>query len=141
MLMVINDRHAQSIACWYMLPLRIRAILYGSVSGGSESHALLSSTHPHNELMRLYFLRRQNEWLLPTFKHQWQLLPAFSFNLRFLIVIINDYFVRSPLSSTRNFSESPKKPIGFKDPARPVVDTLFDHFCCVRPYKFIGLSR
>ena len=37
---------------------------------------------------------------------------GFSSNLRFLIVIINDYFVRSPLSSARNFSESPKKPTG-----------------------------
>ena len=35
------------------LPLRIREILYGSMSGGAESHTLLSSTHPHNELMRL----------------------------------------------------------------------------------------
>ena len=45
----------------YRLPLRIREILYGSVLGGAESHTLLSSTHPHNELMRLCLLRRQSE--------------------------------------------------------------------------------
>src|SRR5215475_15380533 len=28
-----------------------------------------------------------------------------------------------------------------KGSARPVVATIFDHFCCVRPYKTIGLLR
>src|SRR5262245_39219126 len=41
---------------------------------------------------------------------------GFSFNLRFLRVIINAYFVRVKLSSARNFSKSPKKPEVMHEP-------------------------
>ena len=37
--------------------------------------------------------------------------------------------------------KTPKIGIDFKGSARPVVDTLFDHFCCARPCKSIGLLR
>jgi hypothetical protein len=62
--------------------------------------------------MRLCLLRWPDERLLPWLQAHVRPRLGFSSNLRFLIVIINDYFVRSPLSSARNFSESPKKPTG-----------------------------
>jgi hypothetical protein len=76
----------RGICYMYRLPLRIREILYGSASGGAEKNALLSSTHPHNELMRLCLLRRQTERLSAVFRPYWSAAIAFSFNPRILLV-------------------------------------------------------
>ena len=60
--------------------------------------------------MRRCLLRWPDERFFPRLKTYERRLIGFSSNLRFLRVIINDYFVRSLISSARNFSESPKKP-------------------------------
>ena len=75
----------------YRLSLRIREILYGSRLGESEKNSRLSSTYLHNELMRGCLLRRQYERLSAVFRPSWSAVIAFSFNLRFLIVLTNAY--------------------------------------------------
>ena len=62
-----------------LLPLKIHEILYGSASGGPQTSSMLSSTSPHNKLMRHCLLRRQGERLSPTFQRRWEHLPEFSF--------------------------------------------------------------
>jgi hypothetical protein len=77
--------------CPTWLPLRIREILYGSASGGSETDSLLSSTYLRNGLMRLCLLRRQSERLPTVFRPVWSAAIAFSFNPRFLIALTSAY--------------------------------------------------
>ena len=75
----------------YRLPGRIREIFGGSLAMDHQRHRRLSFTHASNELIRLCLLRRQDERLLLMFRRQRKHWPAFSFSLRFLIVIISDY--------------------------------------------------
>ena len=76
-----------------------------------ESEKSLSFTPSTNPWMRRCLLRRPDERLYPPFRPWERYLTGFSFNLRFLTVITSAYLVRIKLSSARNFSESPKKPL------------------------------
>ena len=73
------------------LPLRIREILYGSVLGRRDARTVLSSTYPHNELMRLWLLRWQSERRSAVLRPRWRVGITFSFNPRFLRVRTSDY--------------------------------------------------
>jgi hypothetical protein len=46
---------------------------------------VLSSTYPHNELMRRCLLRWQSERRSAVFRAHWSIVIAFSFNLRILL--------------------------------------------------------
>src|SRR3954447_18237425 len=72
------------------LPLRIREILYGSVLGRRDARTVLSSTYPHNELMRLCLLRWQSERRSAVLRPRWRVGITFSFNPRFLRVRTSD---------------------------------------------------
>ncbi len=52
---------------------------------------VLSSTYPHNELMRRCLLRWQSERHSPALRPHWRHLQGFSFNPRFLRVLASDY--------------------------------------------------
>src|SRR5436309_15773759 len=82
-------RRRYDLTTW--LPLRIREILYGSVLGKRDARTVLSSTYPHNELMRLCLLRWQSERRSAVFRPRWRVGITFSFNPRFLIVRTSDY--------------------------------------------------
>jgi hypothetical protein len=85
---------------------------FGRWSGDASSgQPCLSFTPSANLLMRRCLVRRQNERLFSALWARTWSMPGFSFNLRFLRVITNAYLVRAKLSSARNFSKSPKKPI------------------------------
>ena len=75
----------------YRLPLRIHEILYGSVLGRRDARTVLSSTYPHNELMRLCLLRWQSERRSAVLRPRWRVGITFSFNPHFLRVLTSDY--------------------------------------------------
>src|SRR6266850_1452696 len=65
--------------------------------------------------MRRCLLRRQDERLLRTLRHQWKPLLAFSFNLRFLTVLTSSCTIMHKLPSAQNFSDVQGKPMAQKN--------------------------
>jgi hypothetical protein len=94
-------------------PFSVKTRNFGRWSSDAASmQPYLSFTPSANSLMRRCLVRRQNERLFSALWARTWPMPGFSFILRFLRVITNAYFVRAMRSSARNFSNSPKKPIG-----------------------------
>ena len=55
--------------------------------------------------------------------------------------IVNTRTTYDIIFKTATTATIKKIEMDFQGSARPVVDTLFDHCCCTRPYKSIGLLR